>query len=130
MIQNIITRMGANSFSLKSWAVTLVAGILALSSNETDKTYFLIAFIPIVVFWFLDSYYLQLERKYIQLFEYIRKSEYVEIDFDLKLKKAEYQIKNNEKLKFYSCFFSKTEWLFYIPIGIIVGIVMAITNLM
>ena len=31
-IQGIITRMANNSFMLKGWAVTLVAGIFALSS--------------------------------------------------------------------------------------------------
>lgn len=50
--------MAGNSFLLKGWAVTLIAGIFALSSNDTDKLYFLVAYIPILVFWALDSYYL------------------------------------------------------------------------
>ena len=58
MIQDIISRMAGNSFLLKGWAVTLIAGIFALSSNDTDKLYFLVAYIPILVFWGLDSYYL------------------------------------------------------------------------
>lgn len=62
MIQGIINRMASNSFALKGWAVTLVAGIFALASKDTDKIYFLIAYVPIVVFWFLDSYYLLQER--------------------------------------------------------------------
>lgn len=50
MVQGIINRMASNSFMLKGWAVTLVAGIFALASKDTDKLYFLIAYIPIVVF--------------------------------------------------------------------------------
>ena len=56
MIQGVINRMAGNSFKLKGWAVTLVAGIFALASRDTDKLYFLIAYIPIVIFWGLDSY--------------------------------------------------------------------------
>lgn len=37
MIQGVINRMARNSFALKGWAVTLVAGIFALSSKNTDK---------------------------------------------------------------------------------------------
>ena len=38
-IQGIITRMANNSFMLKGWAVTLVAGIFALSSKDSDQLY-------------------------------------------------------------------------------------------
>ena len=62
MIQGIINRMASNSFSLKGWAVTLVAGIFVLAGKETDKLYFLVAYIPVIVFWWLDAYYLLQER--------------------------------------------------------------------
>ena len=39
MIQNIISRMANNSFLLKGWTVTLVAGIFTISSKEADKIY-------------------------------------------------------------------------------------------
>lgn len=42
MIQGVISRMASNSFALKGWAVTLVAGIFALSSKDADKLYFLV----------------------------------------------------------------------------------------
>ena len=50
MIQAIITRMNSNSFMLKGWAVTLVAGVFALASKEANEFYFLIAFIPVILF--------------------------------------------------------------------------------
>lgn len=50
MIQGIINSLASNSFALKGWAVTLVAGLFALSSKETDKLFFYITYVPIVVF--------------------------------------------------------------------------------
>ena len=55
LIQNVISRMAKNSFMLKGWAVTLVAGIFALSGKDTNKLYFLVAYIPVIVFWGLDA---------------------------------------------------------------------------
>lgn len=37
MIQGIINRMASNSFALKGWSVTLVAGIFALSSKDASS---------------------------------------------------------------------------------------------
>lgn len=50
MIQAVINRMANNSFMLKGWTVTLVAGIFALASKDADKMYFLIAYIPLIIF--------------------------------------------------------------------------------
>lgn len=51
LIQNVITRMANNSFMLKGWAITLVAGIFALASKDANKSFFLIAYIPAVPYW-------------------------------------------------------------------------------
>ena len=72
IIQGVINRMAGNSFALKGWAVTLVAGIFALASKDADKLYFLVAYIPIIVFWGLDSYYLLQERLYRSLYDKVR----------------------------------------------------------
>ena len=72
LIQGIINRMSSNSFMLKGWAVTLVAGTFAIASKDTDKMYFLVAYIPIIVFWFLDAYYLKQEHLYIALYNEVR----------------------------------------------------------
>lgn len=129
MIQSTITRMASNSFSLKSWTVTLIAGILALSSDEADKMFFLIAYVPLIVFWFLDSYYLKLERTFRSLFDYIRTDENADIDFDMSPKRARDRGKNNKELNFISCIFSKSQWLFYVPIGVIVGVVIGLSKI-
>lgn len=116
LIQGIINRMASNSFALKGWAVTLVAGIFALASKDTDKIYFLIAYVPIVVFWFLDSYYLLQERLFRSLYGKVRQLPENEIDFDMNTKRDEFKL---EKNTFIACLFSVTEAGFYIPLAIV-----------
>lgn len=68
-IQRVIDRLSNTSFILKGWAVSLVAGLMVLAANGTNHGYVLVAYIPIVVFWFLDAYFLMMERQYRKLFE-------------------------------------------------------------
>ena len=73
LIQSVINRMASNSFALKGWGVTLVAGIFVLAGKDADKLYFLVAYIPIIVFWGLDAYYLLQERLYCALYDKVLK---------------------------------------------------------
>lgn len=65
-VQSVITRMNANSFQLKGLMITLVAAFLGVyASNSNMSVNFLLIPIPLVLlFWCLDAYYLQLERKF------------------------------------------------------------------
>ncbi len=81
-IQNIVNRMAANSFLLKGWSVTLVAGLMALSFAADQKIAFItISFIPVVVFWILDGYYLWQERLFRGVYDHVRQLDESEIDF-------------------------------------------------
>lgn len=122
MIQGVINRMAANSFSLKGWAVTLVAGILVLA--DKDRWYFLIAYIPIIVFWGLDAYYLLLERRYRALYDKARMMNDEHIDFSMNVNQAGISTNQNG---FWKNFFSKTELAFYFPLAVISAGVMVIT---
>ena len=68
-IQGVITRMGANSFLLKGWSVTLVAAMFALAVKDADKRFMLIAYFPIFVFWALDAFFLHQEKLFRKLYE-------------------------------------------------------------
>jgi len=59
IIQDIIKRMALNSFVIKGWAVTLGVGTLLLKRAEHQIW---LGFLPVVVFWFLDAYFLWQER--------------------------------------------------------------------
>ena len=120
LIQEVIKRMANNSFLLKGWTVTLVTGILALASKDTDKQYLWIAYIPILMFWFLDAYYLQQERLYRSLYEKVRKIKNKNIDFSLKATTKEFK---NNKNNYFAVVFSFTEIAFYLPLIIVCTIV-------
>ena len=122
MIQGIITRMGTNSFMLKGWAVTLVAGLFALADKKADQGFFLIAYMPTVLFWVLDSYYLLQERRFRVIYDIVRESK-TDCNFSMKWNKA---TMNTDKTNWFSCFTSISEALFYLPLAAIIALVIAI----
>jgi len=64
MMQENIARMAANSANCKNWMVTLVAGMLAISCGISALNgWILLTLVPVLVFWYLDTFYLELERK-------------------------------------------------------------------
>ena len=66
MMQGVITRMAENSRSCKVWCVTLVAAVLVLVARTGEPQHALIALVPTLLFLFLDSYYLALERAFVR----------------------------------------------------------------
>ena len=68
IIQDIIKRMAFNSFIIKGWAITLVVITLLLKGTENQIW---LAFIPLLVFWFLDAYFLWQERLYRKLYDWV-----------------------------------------------------------
>lgn len=65
LIQNCITRMGQNSFSIKGWLIGLIIAIIALLPENVDtKIVCLIIFGMTIIFWALDSFYLKTEKLY------------------------------------------------------------------
>lgn len=126
LVQGIINRMSSNSFMLKGWAVSLVVGIFALAEKDTDRLYFLVAYIPIIIFWGLDAYYLLQERLYCSLYDKIRQTEEDKINFSLKATAKEF---NSEKNRYDSCLFSKTELWFYLPLTMVSTGIIIITHI-
>ena len=122
MIQSVITRMAQNSFMIKGWALTLVVAMIAFVP-KTASLFIPIVIVPLLIFAFLDSYYLQLERRYRKLYDVVRNKEEDKINFDLKLTE-ECKIPSN---RFINCLFSRSILVYYAPIlivaiGIIIGL--------
>ena len=69
LIQAIINRLAGNSFLLKGWTVTLVAGLSAFAKADSDRAFAWIAVFVVVVFSVLDAYYLALEHAYRDLYD-------------------------------------------------------------
>jgi hypothetical protein len=70
VVQDIIKRMASNSFSIKTWTITLIVGTLLFKGNSNHT---FIAFLPLFAFWFLDAYYLQQERLFRKVYEWVIK---------------------------------------------------------
>lgn len=116
MIQRVIDRMGNNSFLLKGWAILVIIAIFTLVGEHSENNIdcILVTNVPLIVFWFLDTYYLQLERKYRFLYDYVRLKKDKLIDFDMNPNKVKLTISESKKVCYFNCLLSKTEVLFYI----------------
>lgn len=74
LIQSCINRMSKNSFSCKSWNLTLVAGTFALVPENINKWYICIVILCIdLCFWLIDSFFLLQEQLYRDKYEWVIK---------------------------------------------------------
>lgn len=64
MMQGNIERMASNSANCKAWMVTIVAALMALQCTSIGDLngWLLLGTLPVVLFWYLDVFYLHLER--------------------------------------------------------------------
>jgi hypothetical protein len=68
ILQSIISRMASNSANCKTWCITIVSAILVVIADKAKPNYGLIALIPVVLFFFLDAYYLAQEREFRKIY--------------------------------------------------------------
>jgi hypothetical protein len=83
IIQNVINRMAGNSFRLKGWSVTLTAAIFALAAKDGNANLIPVAYFPVLIFWFLDAYFLHQEGLYRKLYDTVRVKDRSQIDFSM-----------------------------------------------
>lgn len=123
-LQNVIARLNSNSFQIKSWAITIVAALLALYVDSDSNTfYILIAIFPTILFWGSDAYCLRQERRFRCLYNDVAEIINIEnrltsIPFDMSIKKY-----TKGDCRYWCCFFSATIIGFYglICIGLLIG---------
>jgi len=94
-IQQAINRMASNLFLLKGWTVTLIAAMFALAAKESNSLYFLLAYLPTLMFWLLDGYFLAQERRFRSLYEHVRTLEESAIDFSMNTQPFKSEPKSN-----------------------------------
>ncbi len=114
MIQSTIQRMGNNSFMLKGWAVLVIVAIFTFAGEQNNVKCILFTIIPLIVFWGLDSYYLQLERKFRVLYDDVRSKNEEDIDYDMNFNNVSITVESSKKLSYFKCLTSMTEILFYV----------------
>ncbi len=107
-IHNIINRMNTNSFQIKEWMITIVSALLALYASSDNVTYIFVAIVPTLLFWYLDAYYLQQERKFRELYDDVLPD-----DSNISLFSMPIHNYTDCKCSLWSTFFSKTiGWLY------------------
>lgn len=106
MIQGIINKMNSNSFQLKGWYITIVSALLALFASNTNAMYLFVAMVPTIVFWILDAYYLQQERKFRGVYDDV-------VDCKIELFKMPIQNYTEGKYCYWNVIRSTTIWPLY-----------------
>lgn len=104
-IHNVIERLSHKSFLVKSWSITTILALNAYGVDNNNEVIFLIGLPTSLLFWYLDSRYLHLERCFRKLYDKVRKDKVNQLS--MKIKK-----KNNFKEQFKSAF-SHTSWPIY-----------------
>ncbi len=130
-IQANIARMNQCSFQMKGWAITIVTALLALYASTIGSTgnkngnviFVFVAIAPTILFWMLDSYYLQQERKFRGIYNDI--AELTQEDKRIIVREFEMPLNKYVSCKYCFCnvIWSKTEWPLYLSISI--GLIIA-----
>lgn len=82
-VQGVINRMAANSFLVKGWTIALVAALLAIAAEKITFAYLLVVLVPVLLFWWLDTYYLVQEKLYRELYKDVAQRVPSSIDFNM-----------------------------------------------
>lgn len=118
--QSLIVRMANNSAECKKWAIGLVSAIMILVAEKGIVNAAALAIIPVILFWFLDAYYLALEKQFRNIYN----------DFLTKINNGQFTIgelcsvKTDGKLpkNFLQAFLSWAVWPFYLGMLGLVGL--------
>lgn len=113
-IQDSINRFASNSFQMKGWMLTIVSALLGFYANFNNTKFALVAILPVLIFWGLDSYYLQLERQLRGIY-----NDVAGLSKDAKpVRPFEMPIQNytEGKFSFWDVFFSRWLMLLYFPV--------------
>lgn len=87
-VQDVIARLAANSFKVKSWTVVLSSAMLALLAREGRLDIGFVALLPILAFWGLDGYFLWKERRFRTLYNHVRRQCDLDVDFSMNVDAA------------------------------------------
>ena len=126
-IQNIITRMNTNSFQIKGIAITIVSALMAIYASTPKVIFIFLGIPPTLLFWFLDSYYLQQERKFRGVYNDVTGlKKIIEVkQYEMPIHK--YTKKIDKQFDYWNVFFSPTiKWLYLsmIVFLLIIGILL------
>jgi len=116
-VQAVITRMNTNSFQLKNMAIVILTAMFAIFATAPKVLLLFLSVFPLFIFWLLDAYYLQQERKFRAMYNDIAglTNQYVIKTYDMTLTNY-----NGNGCSFSESFGSKTIFWFYFPLLLII----------
>ena len=116
--------MNDNSFKIKGWTVTVVSAILAFAIDKNKPNLIWVTFVPTILFWLLDGFFLCTDKKYRDLYDEVKVKKDDEIDFNMKTSTFKtFDNKHNEAL------FSPTFKMFYGGIVLIIFLIEVIIRI-
>ena len=117
LVQNVINRLAQNSFTIKNISAVLLVALLAFIASDGNRDVsFHVAIIPVLLFWFLDAYYLDQERLFRRF--------YIKIISDDKISPYSMDVKpHKEKTGWIKAVFSRTLVLYYGGLSSIVAVI-------
>lgn len=124
MAQGVVNRLAGNSFSIKSWSMAVIgAALIFIARADVANPNVLFALLlPVIGFWYLDSYYLWQERLFRAVYNDIR----AQSDTDFSMDPEKYMDKPNCSRA--AVFFSQTLRVFYLIEMFTIGVVILIVK--
>jgi hypothetical protein len=111
IVQDIITRMGTNSFLVKGWAITLIVASLLITGFSYHRY---VALLPWFLFWAYDAYFLRMEKLYRKLNDWLVDNRLKSEEFLLNMNKSNLENRFGKKTPcLQQVMFSKTLVAFY-----------------
>lgn len=124
-LEGIINRMASNSANCKNWLLAIIAGCMAMQpsiQSAIDKIW--LAYPLVILFCFLDSYYLGCEKYFRNMMtDFVKKVRNNDNQYREKLYKFENRTIIDDIKSVVAGFFSIATWPFYGTIIIIVVLI-------
>ena len=99
--------------------IVLVSALLALAASDSNTHFVYLAYLPSMMFWILDGYFLWQERLFRKLYDRVRIASESEIDFSMDTSSV-----RGEVSSWIGTMFSRTLLIYH---GTILGVVVVIT---
>ena len=80
-IQGVINRLSSNTFLFKGWSITIIVAVFTAMVTTQNYDLVWLNLGAILIFWFIDAYYLMLEQAYRKLYDKVAEMDAEKIDY-------------------------------------------------
>jgi hypothetical protein len=122
MVQAVIARLASNSFLMKGWAITVSGAFLGFAIGKKEWALAVAGLLPILLFWWLDGYFLRAERMFRGLYDQVRTTDEVS-PFYMAATSKSVALEKPSDAEWRSVLFSLTIAGFYGALAVTAGVV-------